>query len=261
MSKLGVIMQKEWLELRKERSLLGAMLGVPLLLTALGIGATYALGRVPDADTPELGAAIADPALAGLPLEQLGQVIIGRQFGTLFLLLPLMLPGLLAAYSIVGEKTRRTLEPLLATPVRTWELLLAKSLVALLPAVLITWLCGAIFALGVWLAALTPAVAGLILSPAWALLLLLCSPLLALIMVGASVMISSRVNDPRTAQNLTGVVVLPLMLLFVGQLLGLVVVNLGFVVALAVALAALAAGVIWLAVRIFQRETILTRWT
>lgn len=261
MSRLGAILWKEWLELRKERSLLGAMLGMPLLLTVLGVGATYALGRIPDADTATLGAAVADPSLAGLPVDQLGQAIIGRQFGTLFLLLPLLLPGLLAAYSIVGEKTRRTLEPLLATPVRTWELLLAKSLVALAPAVLITWLCAAIFALGVGLVALTPAVAALVISPAWTLLLLLCSPLLALIMVGAAVMISSRVNDPRTAQNLTGVVVLPLMLLFAGQLLGLVVVNLGFVLALALALAALAAAVIWLAARIFQRETILTRWS
>lgn len=261
MSKLGVIMRKEWLEMRCERSVLSMMIFLPLLITALGIGVTYGLGLVPDAETVALGAASADPALAGLPMAELGQAIMGRQFGTLFLMLPLMLPGLLAAYSIVGEKSRRTLEPILATPVSTWELLLAKSLMALIPAIILTWLCGAIFAVGVPMVALTPEVARLIVNPAWALMLLLCSPLLGLIMVAASVLISSRVNDPRTAQNVTGVVVLPLMLLFAGQLFGLVVVNIAFVLVLAAALAAVAALTIWLATRMFQREVILTRWT
>lgn len=261
MSRLNVLMEKEWLELRQERSVLAMMVFFPLLITALGIGVTFALGKMPDDETALLGAATADPALAGLPLDQLGQAIMGRQFGTFFLLLPLMLPGVLAAYSVVGEKTRRTLEPILATPVSTWELLLAKSLMAVVPAVVITWLCGAVFAAGVGLVALTPAVAQLIVTPAWGLLLLLCSPLLALIMVAASVLISSRVNDPRTAQNLTGVVVVPLILLFAGQLFGVVVLSVAFVLALAAALAALAALTVWVAARMFQREVILTRWS
>jgi ABC-2 type transport system permease protein len=261
MSSLAAIVEKEWLELRAERTLLATMAALPLLLTGLSVGMTFLLGQIPDPETAMLGAAMADPALMGLPLEQLGQVIVGRQFGTLLLLLPLLLPGLLAAHSIVGEKSRRTLEPLLATPVRTWELLLAKSLLAVLPAVLITWLCAAGFALGVGLVALTPQVVQLIIGPAWVALLLLCSPLLALIMVGISVLISSRVNDPRTAQSLTGVVVVPLMLLFSGQLLGLVVLDSLFVLALFVALVAIAGGLFWLAARLFQRETILTRWT
>lgn len=261
MSRLGVIMQKEWLELRGERSILAMMTVFPLLITALAIGVTYALGLVPDEETAALGAATADPALAGLPLAQLGQAIMGRQFGTLFLLLPLLLPGVLAAYSIVGEKARRTLEPILATPVSTLELLLAKCLMALLPAVVLTWVCGAIFAAGVRAVALSPEVARLIVSPAWALLLLLCAPLLGLIMVAASVLVSARVSDPRTAQNVTGVVVLPLMLLFAGQLFGVVVVSVGFVLVLAAALAVVAALAVWLAARMFQREVILTRWT
>jgi ABC-2 type transport system permease protein len=261
MSKLAVIMQKEWLELRKERSVLAATIAFPLLITALAVGVTYALGLVPDEETASLGAAVADPALAGLPLDQLGQVIMGRQFGTLFLLLPLFLPGLLAAYSIVGEKSRHTLEPLLATPVRIWELLLAKILVALIPAVLITWVCALIFAASIPAVALTPAVAGLIISPAWGVLLLTCTPLLGLIMVAVAVLISSRVSDPRTAQNVNGVVVVPIMLLFAAQLIGLVVVNLAFVAAFAGALALLAGLTLWAAVKMFQREAILTRWT
>ncbi|NTU84015.1 MAG: ABC transporter permease [Chloroflexales bacterium] len=260
MSTIAVILEKEWWELRRERSLMATLLLFPLFMTVIGLGATFALGLAPDEETAMLGAATADPALAGLPLDQLGQAVMGRQFSLLLLIMPMFLPSLLAAYSIVGEKNRRTLEPLLATPVRDWELLLAKSLAAVVPPLLITWGCAAIYALGIRLLTLTPQVAGLIITPAWWLMLLACSPLLALIAVAASVLISSRVNDPRTAQSLTGVLVVPFMLLFFGQLVGLVVVNLGFVLAFAALLAALSALAIWLAARMFQRETILTRW-
>jgi ABC-2 type transport system permease protein len=74
------------------------------------------------------------------------------------------------------------------------------------------------------------------------------------------VLISARVNDPRTAQQLAGVIIVPIMALFAGQLFGLVVINIAFVLGLALVLAALAASTIWAATRLFQREAILTRW-
>lgn len=261
MKHILIILAKEWDELRRERSMVAAMIAFPLLITALSIGVTFALGAVPDDDTADLGAVVADPALQGLPMDQLGQVVIGRQFALLFLMMPLFIPSIIAAYSIVGEKTGRTLEPLLATPISTWELLVAKSLAALIPAMALTWACGLIFTAGVALVSLSPAVAGLIISPAWVLLLLLCSPLLALIAVAFTVLISARVNDPRTAQQLSGIAVVPVMALFFSQLIGIVVVNVVFVLGLALALALLAVCVVWLAVRLFAREAILTRWT
>lgn len=261
MKHIPVILAKEWDELRRERSMVAATIAFPLLITALSIGVTFALGRVPDDETADLGAVVADPLLQGLPMDQLGQVVMGRQFALLFLMMPLFIPSIVAAYSIVGEKTGRTLEPLLATPIRTWELLLAKALAALIPAVALTWACGLIFAGGVALVSLSPAVAGLIISPAWILLLLLCAPLLALIAVAGTVLISARVNDPRTAQQLAGIAVVPVLALFFSQLIGIVVVNLAFVLILALALAFLAALAVWLAVRLFAREAILTRWT
>lgn len=261
MKHIPVILEKEWLELRQERGMIASTLALPILLTTIGIAVVFALGRVPDEETATMGAALADPALAGLPLDQLGQVILGRQFGTLFLLMPLFIPSVIAAYSIVGEKTRRTLEPLLATPVTTLELLLAKSLAALIPAILLTWVCAGIFTIGVSLAVLAPGLLGLIISPAWVLMLALCSPLLALLVIALTILISARVNDPRSAQQIGAVTVVPVMALFFSQLLGLVVVNLGFVLGLSLFLALLCVLALRLTTRLFQREVILTRWT
>lgn len=261
MNKVQAILYKEWLEIRKDRSLLLSILLPPLLLTLLPIGTSYALRSTPDDDITKLGAVLADPSLTGLPPLELGQAIMGRQFGTLFLLMPLFIPSIIAAYSIVGEKTRRTLEPLLAAPVRTWELLLGKSLAALIPAVGITWLCGALFVVGMAAVSLSPRVFALIVSPAWLLVLVLCAPLLALIAIAAAVAISSRVNDPRTAQQLAGVAVVPIMLVFFGQLAGVLVLNPAFAIGAALVLAVIAALAVWGATRLFQREVILTRWS
>ena len=53
----------------------------------------------------------------------------------MLVLVPVTSAMSVAAYSVVGEKQARTLEPLLATPITTFELLAGKVLGALLPAV------------------------------------------------------------------------------------------------------------------------------
>src|SRR6476661_715048 len=68
-------------------------------------------------------------------------------FIVLFQVIPLVVPITIASYSIVGEKQQRSLEPLLATPIKTWELLLAKALSAAIPGVLSTWWGFALFIL------------------------------------------------------------------------------------------------------------------
>jgi ABC-2 type transport system permease protein len=261
MHKIGVILRKEWLELRQDRTLLFSTLLPPLILTLMPIGVAYALRGTPDSDTADLGIALADPTLAGLSNVELGQAVLGKQFSLLFLMMPLFIPSIIAAYSIVGEKSKRTLEPLLAAPLRTSELLLGKALAALIPAVAITWVCGAIFAAGMAGVALSPRVFAAIVGPAWLILLLICSPLLALIAIALSVAISSRVNDPRTAQQLTGVVVVPILLIFFGQLAGLLVLSPPLALGAAAVLALVAALATWGASRLFQREVILTKWT
>ncbi len=261
MNKVSAILYKEWLELRHDRGLWLGTLMPPLVLTVLPIAVTYGIGRTPDDDIMELGRVITNLSLSGLNTRELGQVIIAQQFSILFLMMPLMIPSIIGAYSIVGEKTRRTLEPVLATPVRTWELLLGKSLAALIPAIGITWLCGGIFIAGMAAVAVTARVFTAIVSTAWLIVLLLCTPLLALVAIAVMVAVSSRVNDPRTAQQIASVVVVPILALFFGQLTGVLVLDPTFALGAAVVLALIAALGVWAAVRLFDREVILTRWS
>lgn len=179
----------------------------------------------------------------------------------MFLLMPLIIPSAIASYSIIGEKTRRTLEPLLAAPIQTWELLLGKCLASLVPAIVISWGAALTFVLALRLVVLSDQVYRVILSGGWWVLLLLGSPSLALLMVSATVAISGRVNDPRTAQQVAAVVVAPLLALFVAQLLGVVVLTPLLASIASAALAFLAALAFAGAIALFDRENILTRWT
>jgi ABC-2 type transport system permease protein len=73
-------------------------------------------------------------------------------------------------------------------------------------------------------------------------------------------MVSSRVNDPRVAEQLSAVVILPLLALFFGQISGLFILNSKLILGMAVFLILLDGLLIYLAVRLFERENILTRW-
>src|ERR1039457_70506 len=64
--------------------------------------------------------------------------------------IPVGISANICAGGIVIEKITRSLEPLLATPVTTAELLIGKVLAAVIPALLELWLCYAILVAGTY---------------------------------------------------------------------------------------------------------------
>lgn len=85
-------------------------------------------------------------------------------------------------------------------------------------------------------------------------------PLLAIAAVSVAVMISSRVNDPRVAEQLSMLVILPLLAAFFGQVTGLFFINERLILWMAFGLVVIDFGLLAIATNLFQRETILTRW-
>src|SRR5574338_688738 len=81
--------------------------------------------------------------------------------------MPLIIPINIAAYSIVGEKTTRSLEPLLATPITTAELLIGKTLAAAIPAIVATYGAFAVFAAGSWILVRNKLLLGALLDARW----------------------------------------------------------------------------------------------
>jgi ABC-2 type transport system permease protein len=199
------------------------------------------------------------PELAALTGNALIQAFVLHQFMLLFLMIPVVAAIAIAAHAIIGEKIARTLEPLLATPISTVELLVAKTLTPFALAMAVTWGTLVLFVLGV-MAAAEPGVWRSVVGARSAVLFLIITPLLAMTAMLLAVIISSRVNDPRSAQQIAIVVVLPLTGLFVAQLIGQFVIGIGALLAGALALVLLNGALLWLGIRVFDRETILMRW-
>src|SRR5262249_57363554 len=110
-------------------------LALPLTIVILVPMATHQ-PLADDSDLVRLSAAVG--VRGDLTSEARVQLFLFHQFLMLFLLTPITGAMALASHSIVGEKQARTLEPLLATPISTAELLVAKVLGSLLPTLAIS---------------------------------------------------------------------------------------------------------------------------
>src|SRR5579884_255612 len=253
MRKVVVILRKEFREILQQRILLYSILLPPLLFVVLPL---ILLQRVGNGSRVS---ALSIPSLQGLTLHEYSQGVVGTAFSNIFFLLSMIVPSTIAAYSIIGEKSNRTLEPLLATPVLRWQLLAGKILAALLPAVLVTWAGGGLFITE--FAIVTDAnVVSHVVTGGWLILFIAGTPLLGLIAVSVMTAISSRVNDTRTAQQLSIWAVVPIAGIILGELSGQFELTVLVAVIADLILLPLAILLTWGASQLFQRETILTRW-
>jgi ABC-2 type transport system permease protein len=253
MRKVVVILRKEFLDMLQQRTLLYTILLPPLLFVVIPFIFLQRAGNGSRASSLHI------PSLQGLTLHEYTQGLVGTEFSNIFILLSMIVPSTIAAYSIIGEKSGHTLEPLLATPVRRWQLLSGKILAALLPAVLVTWVSGGLFIAE--LAVFTDAnVVSHVVTEGWLIFFLVGTPLLGLIAVAVMTAISSRVNDTRTAQQLSIWAVVPIAGIILGELSGQFELSVTVAVVATLILIPVAILLTWGAAQLFQRETILTRW-
>src|SRR5688572_28160532 len=154
-------------------------------------------------------------------LEPAAQVIVWALeylFATFFLIVPLMTSAVIAADSFAGEKERKTLEALVYTPTTDLELYSGKLLAPWLAAVAVSTI-----GYGLFVAVANLLGAGIVgrpiaLTPRWILFVLVVAPGVAALAIGALVQVSARVGGFQEAYQLGGLVVLPLVILLLGQL-------------------------------------------
>ena len=255
--RVRTVVLKEWIELTGQKMVVATIALVPLAFVAVAVSNLMLMNRLPEPSDPlpQNLQAMCD-GLEGIACVR---AFTAQMFYMMFMILPSVIPSTIAAYSVVGEKSTRTLEPLLATPVRTAELLAAKAIAAIVPGVLSTW-----FACGLWVSAVAALSSHEVLlrvfAVKWLLAIGVVGPLVAVFSTLFGLMVSSRVNDPRAAQQIAGLLVLPLVGLVMAQIFGLVAVSSVSVLGIAAVISVLDAAAAWLALQVFDREAILTRW-
>jgi ABC-2 type transport system permease protein len=254
------VVEKEWAEIKRNKMILWMMGLIPVLLVGMVLGTDYFMLRAAASGQEMNQDEIPIPdELAHLPSIEAFVIQMNEQYMFYLLLIPMMLPVYTAAHSIIGEKEAKTLEPLLATPISTGELLLGKSIAATAPAVVLTWASFGVMLLGL-VGVATPTILAYSARDVWIVGMLVLSPLLALLSVLFGIIVSSRINDPRAAQQIAGVFVVPLIAASLVVLTGVIFVSVPIVLGAAAVVLIVDLVVLYFAVNIFRRETILTRW-
>ena len=156
---------------------------------------------------------LVQPLVAILSLPASASVPLSHKHELLYMLaIPALVPSVIAAASIVTERERGTLEPVLTTPIRREEFLLAKALASLVPSVVISYAVYGIF-VGVIELTAHAGVAPALLHVPEVIAQLIFTPLIASFSIWVGIAISTRVSDVRAAQQLSVLGNLPLVAL------------------------------------------------
>lgn len=230
--RVRAIIRKELRDFRRNRSLTVGMAIVPVLFCVQPLVAVFALD--PTASTP-------------LRHEHVLLYMLG---------IPALVPSFVAAYSVVGERQQGTLEPVLTTPITREELLLGKALAALLPSLAVAYAVYGLYLACVELFA-ARAVASALIRPSDLLTQLFFTPLLAGWSIWVAILISTRSNDVRVAQQFAMLASLPA--IAVTTLVALNVIKMSLVAGLVAAAALLLLNRIgWhLVSSLFDRERLI----
>jgi ABC-2 type transport system permease protein len=181
------------------------------------------------------------PMPAGLTSVNAQAVYLAANYmlAPFFLIIPLMTSSVITADSFAGEKERGTLETLLFAPVDLMSLFTGKVLAAFLPSIGLSLATFVMSAIAVNAAGWK--LFGAIFFPTlnWLPLMLLVIPLISLLTILLNVFISARVASFQAAYQMGGVLVIPVILLVLGQVSGFLMLGtavlliLGAVLALA----------------------------
>jgi ABC-2 type transport system permease protein len=262
MRQIRTVVRKEWADMLRNKLVFYVIIFVPLLMLAIPVVMLLVMRMTPvnPQDLEELQGVLKNPIFAEMNSLEAIQSVMASNMLVLFLMMPLMVPVTIASYSIVGEKVTRSLEPLLATPITTTRLLVAKGFAAAAPGIAMTWICYVLFLVAARILAVSDRVFGVFVNPMWLVAMFVLAPLMTVMAVMVGIVVSSRVSDPRAAEQLGSLILLPLMALFIGAMAGFIMLN-STTFWISSAIVAIAdVALIYLGTALFQRETILTRW-
>jgi ABC-2 type transport system permease protein len=242
LSKAWIIAEKDFAIFRKKKSVIYSVVLFPLFVS-------ISLPLIVQFIGSESG---------GIPAEALTTVL--NAFSFFYITGAVTLPTAIASYSLVGEKVQKSIEPLLATPTTEAEILLGKSIAAFLPPIAAIYV-GAVLFMAL-IDSLTYSTLGYFYFPNWnmGVIMLLLAPLGSILSIEFDILISSRVNDVRAAQQLGGIVALPFLGIYIlaeASILSLETINLLIISA---SLVAIDVVLFYISKAVFRREKILTKW-
>jgi ABC-2 type transport system permease protein len=235
-ARVGAVVRKELAEFRRNRLIVATASVLPVVFLIL----------------PTV-------SILNIKAQALSATLATRVGYSLFLplLVPVFVPSIMSAYSVVGEREQGTLEPVLTTPVGRAELLIGKAAAIFLPAAGLGYLLFGVFLAITQLAAAPPVAAAVRHAPQLPAALVFI-PLLAAWAIWVGLGVSALVSDTRVAQQLSVLGSLPPVALTALMQFQVISPTFGLVVALAGGLLAVDCAACLVVARLFDRERLVT---
>ncbi|MCP4538382.1 MAG: hypothetical protein GY832_14695 [Chloroflexi bacterium] len=204
---------------------------------------------------PALMSFVADLALRWV--AKYGDPIIGERLIPFLLLMvgffPISFSLVIALETFVGEKERNSLEPLLATPLTDTQLYLGKTLAAVIPPLLASYLGIGVYLVGLYFfKGWTP-------SPILLALVLLLTTAEGIVMVSGAVVLSSQTTSVRASNLLASFIIIPAALLIQVEAMIMFYANYNVLWWIALFLVIVDIILIRMGIHIFNREELLGR--
>jgi ABC-2 type transport system permease protein len=228
------------------------MVVLPLVVGFAARQASRTGGRIEFLDT--LPSRLAEPIQALPPEEQLLTLVLGFLLAPLFLIVPLMVSAVLAADAFAGEKERRTIETLLHLPISDRDLFTAKFLTCFIPAIAVSWIGFACFCVVANLVSLGIVDGLLVPNTLWLVVIFWVAPAVATFGFGIMVRVSARCRTTQEANQLGGVVILPLVFAAVGQSTGLLLADAPIALGIGAVIWSVALLLVWRSATQFTRD-------
>jgi uncharacterized membrane protein SpoIIM required for sporulation/ABC-type transport system involved in multi-copper enzyme maturation permease subunit len=190
-------------------------------------------------------------------VQKYGANIIADRLIPFFLMIvgffPISVSLVIALETFVGEKERGSIEPLLNTPLKDWQLYLGKLISSIVPTLVASFLGMGVYIIGL-------KVQGLHLpEPALLIQIIALTIVQALVMVSGAVVVSSQATSVRAANLLASFIIIPVALLIQVESVAMFWGNYATLWLLVFGLAVLAALLVRVGLAHFQREELLGR--
>jgi len=261
---IAAIIEKDLKIVLQSKSVAIPLIAVPLLVAGiLPLLLGIVLRGIDPSDVQQMLAVLPPGLLQQMadltPSQAMLSYMLVYFFAPLYLILPIMVSNVIAADSFAGERERKTLEALLYTPTSDGEILTAKLLAAWLPGVGIALLSFVLYA-GVANVVAWPIMEQIFLPNAmWLVLVFWVAPAAAGLGLGTSVFVSARVNSLQSAYQIGSLIVMPVMGLIIGQISGVLYLDVSMVCLMGLGLWLIDAGLLWYGRRTFRRSVLIAR--
>ena len=215
--RIWALAKKDIKDYTKSKYVFFTIVFMPLFLSLImAISGVLPLVSIPEDEVNEDDFASIDNIVANVvegwnDFSPKQKMLIISAYGMLFFvaLIPIIIPSIIASETIVGEKERKTMEGLIASPLSEGEIVVGKIVSAFLPSIIGTIVASIVYAVSVDIMLYREIGRLLFPDPLIILFTFVISPITTILCVELMIMISTKMSSVRDAYQIGSLVVMP----------------------------------------------------